>query len=534
MELDLDVSPASYNFENMDSRIFLMHSTLGWGGNAFWALEILFKLEHNMGWSWWVVFVPTWLAHGIFIPLQTQVILSARKIIEAQMDSTPGPMDSDIVHQRYEELKMRRMKEHVITNSNVLLQSISLLIVKIMFCWQLEKVWENDGQWGSFRVMFLPFWLAWLIMNLLSFHKDKASRGYGDVRELQYLFFLFVACKLDGIIHYGWGVVFLVPWVAFAFAFLGAILMLLMLAISRSTFADRLLQVGILCMCLSLVPQFVSYLRLVAVLEGISKAGYAAILVPNIASWVLLLMSSLVVHAGLSKRERNRSRRLLRLRSERSLWEGSVLQVRQASVNYMSDEQLARAARELAMGKVKPRELYRVTASLYRRLGPPAVTETQAESSACPRGNLAALARMTKMRASLDMAEMRSHPLGADDCGRRWSKDGQEEFATLSTPTCSSPSSSPSTPRGGAPAGGHGGALGEAEADNIEVQIEVDNVDKIGKEEEDDRDMCIICCDEKVRCGMRTEESLLRCERANSNSWVQTVREDASSKPGLL
>lgn len=43
------------------------------------------------------------------------------------------------------------------------------------------------------------------------------------MRDLLFIFLLFVALKLDGIAAYSWSVVFLIPWMWFGALFLGAV-----------------------------------------------------------------------------------------------------------------------------------------------------------------------------------------------------------------------------------------------------------------------------------------------------------------------
>jgi len=360
------------------------------------------------------------------------------------------------------------MRTHTIVNTNSALHSLSLLIVKIVFCKQLVGVWEDGEAWGSFRLIFLPFWISWFVTNVLSFFKDKNSRGYGDVRELQYLFFLFVACKLDGINHYSWKVVFVIPWVAFGVMFMMACLILVMLVITRSPYADRLLQVGIFCMCVSFSPQFVSYLRLVSQLDGVSSSSYEDILVPNIVSWTLLFLSSLIIYSGLYERERMRATWRM---TERNMWEmhvqGAVMEAAQASVNYMTDDQVTRAAQAMAMGKVKPAELYRLSATLYRRLSHPPTSEEQDIESA-PQGDLE--------KPGKD-GGVGSHPLGGmSDVAEEDQTDGR-----VMTPSCSMNSAMTSALEAEAGATG-----GEGGASDVHLVIEDDH--------------CIICYDRKPTC----------------------------------
>eukprot|EP00959_Pyramimonas_sp_CCMP1952_P162773 3402799-Pyramimonas_sp.AAC.1 len=104
---------------------------------------------------------------------------------------------------------------------------------------------------------------------------------------------------------------------------------------------------------MSFSPQFVSYLRLVSQLDGVSEQSYYDILMPNIVSWMLLFMSSLIIYVGLHKKEdlREGADPAAHWALHERHIAGTVLEAEQASVNYMTDDQVSHAAQELAMGK---------------------------------------------------------------------------------------------------------------------------------------------------------------------------------------
>lgn len=54
------------------------------------------------------------------------------------------------------------------------------------------------------------------------------------MRDLMYIFLLFVALKMDGLAAYTWSVVFLIPWMWFGALFLGAVVVGFCLQRSRS------------------------------------------------------------------------------------------------------------------------------------------------------------------------------------------------------------------------------------------------------------------------------------------------------------
>ncbi len=58
---------------------------------------------------------------------------------------------------------------------------------------------------GTFRV-------CWVVSTILNCLKDRSERVMGSTRDLMYIFLLFVACQVDGVISVSWQVVFVVPW----------------------------------------------------------------------------------------------------------------------------------------------------------------------------------------------------------------------------------------------------------------------------------------------------------------------------------
>ena len=62
----------------------------------------------------------------------------------------------------------------------------------------------------------------------------------------------------------------------------------------------------------TILVQFISYQRLVITLDSSRSFTYLEILVPNILSWVMLFVSSLIMFTGLREREIMRIRWLVR------------------------------------------------------------------------------------------------------------------------------------------------------------------------------------------------------------------------------
>eukprot|EP00854_Cymbomonas_tetramitiformis_P021636 gene21636-26024_t len=356
-------------FDRTDSRVFLSYSVLSWLCNALWSLLIYLKLEGIIDFNWWLVFAPTWISHCVHIPLQLLVLMFTKELVQRQLGPPPGPNSSAVLQMQYETHQSVRQRSHIVSNLNSAVDSLTQALVKLEICQQLKGVWEDGADWASFRTTFIPFWIAWVLTNCLCLAKDKTERGYGNARELQYIFFLFVACKLDGINDYSWKVVFIIPWVCFVVMFCMALMMLFLLLCTCAPLSDRVLQLGIFFMFVSFTPQFVSYLRLVERLDGDDSVSYGDIMVPNVLSWALLFLSSLVMWWGLRARERTRSERQI---LQQGFWEHQVevasLEAAQASVDGMSNEDLSKAAEEMAEGKVKPLTLIRVSASLFRRV----------------------------------------------------------------------------------------------------------------------------------------------------------------------
>jgi hypothetical protein len=63
------------------------------------------------------------------------------------------------------------MRSHILRNIISAVDALSQLCVKLAMCWQLENLGEKG--WGSFRVTFIPFWLAWFITNCLNIAKVR-------------------------------------------------------------------------------------------------------------------------------------------------------------------------------------------------------------------------------------------------------------------------------------------------------------------------------------------------------------------------
>jgi hypothetical protein len=54
----------------------------------------------------------------------------------------------------------------------------------------------QSGHWIAFRALFAPFWAAWVLALLLGCAKDRSERMVGSMRDLLYMFLLFVAFKV--------------------------------------------------------------------------------------------------------------------------------------------------------------------------------------------------------------------------------------------------------------------------------------------------------------------------------------------------
>eukprot|EP00873_Tetraselmis_striata_P046496 jgi/Tetstr1/466760/TSEL_011230.t1 len=369
----------------VDSRTVLLHCTSNWISNGLVALILLLKLEQSVTWSWWVVFAPFWFYHCVNIYLQGFALYFRGALVEKSIGPPPPPTGSPSVLLQYNLLRSIRVKSHTIDAINSLVDSSAIFLVKVLLCYQLhaQSLTTDPAAtpaWWSFRLIFLPCWLSWAITFVLIFRKEKQERVFGSARDLQYIFLLFVALKLDGRSQYSWRIVFLVPWIWFAAIFLLASLVgtLLLLARFWRRVRELLLPLGFLSLLLACIPQFISYLTLVVALDQVDVAGhtditFAAVLLPNAASWFLMWAASLVLVAGLRQKEVAREHWLATshdLPAEHDIphLPAGLLESTQRAVDNLSDEKIAVMVEEMMRGKPKPASLMRVGDSLYRIL----------------------------------------------------------------------------------------------------------------------------------------------------------------------
>lgn len=287
----------------IDSRILIAHTTAQWLTNAVWALCILLKLTGTSSASWWIIWIPTWINHALHIPLQILVVAYTNALIYRQIGPPPPETASVGLHIQYGEVAQTRKRSHIIDGVNSLIETIAMLVAKVLFCRGLEA-----GNLGSLRIIFIPFWVSWAVCTLLDCQKDRSERVLGSTRDLLYLFLLFVALKVDGTLDISWRVAFLVPWIWFCGLFLLAWVLLTLLMFARvwARITELLLPIGFLLLLLSTVPQFVSFLFLVSYLDfpdDTSKPSMAAIIVPNAVSWLCMWLSSLLLAYGLHQKE---------------------------------------------------------------------------------------------------------------------------------------------------------------------------------------------------------------------------------------
>lgn len=210
--------------------------------------------------------------------------------------------------------------------------------------------------------------------------QDQQERVFGSARDLQYVFFLFVACKLDGTSNYSWRIVFLIPWLWFGAIFLLATVVGLLLVLARfwARASELVLPLGFLALLMSCVPQFVSYFSLVCLLDQLEASGtttvtYETVLLPNAVSWFMMWLASLVLVVGLRQKELVRERLL----SAGRVWTAQEYLAMQMSyptetaqrrVDLMSDEEISSMVEEMMRGKTKPAMMVRVGETLYRIL----------------------------------------------------------------------------------------------------------------------------------------------------------------------
>eukprot|EP00798_Chlamydomonas_sp_ICE-L_P023179 gene23179-30391_t len=389
----------------MDSRVVLGNSITQWAVNAIFAGLILFK--------------DTMIYHQLGPPPPTT--------------ATVG------LHLQYNTLKRTRSRSHLIDAANNAIEGIAMLVVKLVFCWMLES---NQLYDIPFRVLFVPFWVAWVITNVISCFKDRSERMLGSARDLLYIFMLCVAFKMvsisgyswqlaliapwicffmDSISGYSWRLAFIVPWMWFCVLFLlaGLVAMLLLFARIWTRLLELLLPLGFFCLLASTAPQFASYLLLVQRLDGdksISNAllptapncsqllltapscyqllpvtnriavacGAVTIIIPNIVSWLLMWFSAMILAAGLYRKERVRAVLL----ANGAVWTAHETVARrlyedraaaQAEVANLSEEQITQMVNEMMAGKEKPSRLVRVGNTLYRRITDDTVIDKEAK-----------------------------------------------------------------------------------------------------------------------------------------------------------
>ncbi|KAG1673270.1 hypothetical protein FOA52_002550 [Chlamydomonas sp. UWO 241] len=177
----------------IDSRSLVVHTTATWLTNAVWVLLILLKLTGDIGdASWWAVWVPALLNHLIDIPLQVMLIVYAPAMIGRQIGPPPPASASVGLHAQYLHLALSRTRSHVIDALTAAMDSIALLIVKCLFCNALEKGVLNDT---SMRLIFTPFWAAWVVCTILDCLKERSERVLGSTRDVLYLTLLFIALQ---------------------------------------------------------------------------------------------------------------------------------------------------------------------------------------------------------------------------------------------------------------------------------------------------------------------------------------------------
>ena len=371
----------------VDSRVVFVHCTSNWLSNCFLAILVLCKLNGSINASWWLIFLPAWIHHSISIPLQGIVVYFHKHLVEKHIGPPPPPDASPTLALQYSILRKIRVKSHIVDATNQGIDCLALFLVKILMCYQLvERTSVNSNgntavDWWSFRLVFIPFWIAWAATTVMSFLKDKQERVFGSARDLQYVFFLFVALKLDAHSDYSWRIVFLIPWLWFAAIFLLAIVVGILLVLARvwARITELMLPLGFLGLLIACVPQFISYVGLVGMLDDMERTGTSAysveaILLPNAVSWFLMWIASLVLVVGLRRKEHLRETLL----AAGHVWTAhehlanrmatEAAESAQRRVDLMSDEEVSCLVEEMMRGKTKPGTLVRVGESLYRSL----------------------------------------------------------------------------------------------------------------------------------------------------------------------
>eukprot|EP00192_Tetraselmis_astigmatica_P003401 CAMPEP_0117684608 /NCGR_PEP_ID=MMETSP0804-20121206/21206_1 /TAXON_ID=1074897 /ORGANISM="Tetraselmis astigmatica, Strain CCMP880" /LENGTH=591 /DNA_ID=CAMNT_0005495643 /DNA_START=347 /DNA_END=2123 /DNA_ORIENTATION=- len=366
----------------VDSRVVLVHCTSTWLSNCFFALLILFKLNDISQNSWWLVFLPTWVHHSISIPLQIFVLYFRQHFVEKHIGPQPPDTSPPTLVLQYDMVQKIRIRSHIVDATNSLIDNVALLLVKLLICYQLNYRMEMvAGQpeidWWSFRLIFVPFWFAWVATTAVSFCKDKRERVFGSARDLMYAFFLFAAYKLDGRSNYSWRIVFLIPWVVFAAIFLLTLMVGILLLLARvwARMSDLVLPVGFMALLMACIPQFISCVLLVRMLDQIEASGATTVtldwvILPNAASWFGMWCASLVLVVGLRQKEYMREMLLAagHVWTAHERLANEVAETAQRRIDLMSDEEVASLVEDLMRGKTKPSMLVRVGESLYHTL----------------------------------------------------------------------------------------------------------------------------------------------------------------------
>ncbi|PNW87752.1 hypothetical protein CHLRE_01g000750v5 [Chlamydomonas reinhardtii] len=323
-------------------------------------------------WSWWGVFSPTLAGHALLLPLNVTVLMSAHYMVFKQIGPPPPLTASPGLVLQYALLRHTRLRSHRVDWANSCLEGAALCIVKILFCNALQRGVLAST---SLRLMFTPIWAVWVATVVLLCFKDRTERMFGSSRDLLFIFLLFVAFKVDNQSTYSWRVVFLVPWMWFSGLLLVAAMVLMLLLFAKAWARPRelLLPIGFVCLLVSTLPQFFSYIALVRRLDGDTGTSVASIMWPNALSWLLMWSSAGLVAAALRGKERVRDQLLAR----GAVWTAHEAVARrlhaerdeaQRRVDELSEEQVAALVEAMMAGKAKPGRLRRVGATLYKRV----------------------------------------------------------------------------------------------------------------------------------------------------------------------
>mmetsp|Transcript_5461 Transcript_5461/g.18469 ORF Transcript_5461/g.18469 Transcript_5461/m.18469 type:complete len:406 (-) Transcript_5461:37-1254(-) len=292
--------------ENSNAELFLAHSTLTWLGYFFWALAIAGKLNGNVGWSWWVVFIPSFVYHALQVVTHSSMIIWRERVVGYQLGRRPTVEEhGESVLASYIEIYNIRITTHVVNNINFMIDTISLCIVKVVFCGSLVARVEKGAEWPSFWIIFMPCWISWGLTSLVARLRNHEDRGaMGSMRDLQYIFMIFVAAKLDGVARFSWVVVFVVPWLIFGITFILSVILLLLLLFASTCRADKILQTGVLLLAMGFSPLYLFFMRLVPVLDGRTELETKHVMLPCIVCWAWVWVASIVIYYGLRLKDR--------------------------------------------------------------------------------------------------------------------------------------------------------------------------------------------------------------------------------------